>query len=127
MIQVNRRLPIGITLTGVLLLGIFGCEKKEKNELISLNGRVEKVQRITDTSGEITVRFFNEKQNKDMVGTALVTPETRIEKSGQPATFADVQEGLKVNGQVRSFKKDGQREYQAVLIQIESSPAVTAP
>lgn len=127
MIREKRTLPVGMTLAGVLLFGIFGCEKKEKNDLISLNGRVEKIQRITDTSGEITVRFFNEKQNKDMVGTALVTPETRIEKGGQPATFADVQEGLKVNGQVRSFKKDGQREYQAVLIQIESSPAVTAP
>ena len=115
-------------LKNVILLGLLiglagGCGKKDTDELISLKGRVEKVRRTNDTSGEITVRFFNEKQNKELVGSAMVTPETRIEKNGQTASLLDVQEGVQVNGQVRSYKKDGQRMFQAVLIQIDPPQA----
>lgn len=120
--SVRAKLQSVIFLT--LLIGLAGgCGKKDADELISLKGRVEKVRRTTDTSGEITVRFFNEKQNKELVGSAMVTPETRIEKNGQALSLLDVQEGAQVNGQVRSFKKDGQRMFQAVLIQIDSPQA----
>ena len=100
-----------------------GCNKKESDELITMKGRVEKVRRITDTTGELTVRFFSDKQNKDIVGTAQVTPETRIEKNGAPASFQDLQEGMQVNGQVRIQKEDGQRKFNAVRVQIETPKA----
>jgi len=102
---------------------VGGCSKKDSSELITLKGRIEKVRRTTDTTGELTVRFFHEKQNMEIVGTAAVTPETRIERNGGPAPFQDLAEGMQVNGQVRSEKKDGQRTYTAVLIQIETPKA----
>lgn len=102
---------------------LTGCSRKESNELITLKGRVEKVRRTTDSTGEITVRFFSDKQDKEIVGSAFVTSDTRIEKNGGPASFQDLQEGVQVNGQVRSEKADGQRKYQAVLIQIETPKA----
>ncbi len=101
---------------------LSGCNKKESDETISLKGRIEKIRRISDSTGELTVRFFNEKQNKDVVGTASYSAETRIEKNGTPATVMDLQEGVLVNGQVRVQKEDGQRKYKAVLIQIQTPP-----
>ena len=75
----------------------------------------------TETTGEITVRFFSEKQNQEIVGTALVTPQTRIEKGGAAARFLDLQEGMQVQGQVRVEKDGGQRKFTAVHIQIEGT------
>ena len=106
----------------LVLLGLTlipGCSKKESDDLITLRGRVEKVRRTSDSAGELTVRFFSDKQNKEIVGSAFVTPETRIEKNGATASLQDIQDGVQVNGQVRSVKQDGQRRYNAVLIQIE--------
>jgi hypothetical protein len=110
-----------LTLVLMVLTLIPGCSKREPEELITLRGRVEKVRRTSDSAGELTVRFFSDKQNKEIVGLAFVTPETRIEKNGATATFQDIQEGVQVNGQVRSVKQDGQRRFNAVLIQIEAS------
>lgn len=111
---------IGLVL-GVQAMG--GCGKKESEELITLRGKIEKVRRTTETAGELTVRFFSDKQNKEIVGSALVTSETRIEKNGVAASFQDLEEGIQVDGQVRSEKVDGQRVFKAVLIQIETPRA----
>lgn len=116
-----ERMTAGSVAGIVIGLQLFaGCSKKESQELITLKGRVEKVRHTTDSTGELTVRFFSDKQNQEIVGSALVTPETRIEKHGEPASFQDVQEGVQVNGQVRSEKVDGTRVFKAVLIQIET-------
>jgi hypothetical protein len=116
---------IGQTFRLGLLLGVSvllqaGCSKKDSEETITLKGRIEKVRRISDTTGELTVRFFNEKTNKEVIGTALYSPETRIEKNGTPMTVQDLQEGVQVNGQIRSQREGGQRKYKAVVIKIES-------
>ena len=112
-------------LAGIVIgLHLFvGCSKKESDELITLKGRIEKVRRSTDSTGELTVRFFSDKQNKEISGTALITPETRIEKNGGPASFQDLQEGTLVQGQVRVEKDAGLSKFKAVLIQIESPKA----
>jgi hypothetical protein len=108
----------------VIGLPLFaGCSKKESDELITLKGRIEKVRRTTDSAGELSVRFFSEKQNQEIVGTAVVGPETRIEKNGNPASLKDLEEGTLVKGQVRVVKEAGQRKFNAVLIQIESPKA----
>lgn len=108
------RLGLGMILAAVAP----GCSKRD-DETITLKGRIEKVRRISDTSGELTVRFFNEKQNKDIVGTAFYSADTRVEKNGTPVTFQELQEGVHVNGQVRSEREGGQRRYKAVVIKIE--------
>lgn len=112
-----RRLAVG--LIGLTL--IPGCSKDEPDVPISLKGRIEKVSRTTDSTGEVTVRYFNENQNKETVGSALVTPETRIERNGGPVAFKDLEAGMQVNGQVRSVKEGGERKFRAVLIQIETA------
>lgn len=106
-----------------LLLTSPGCREKDKTEILSLKGRIEKIKRTTETTGEITVRFFHEKQNQELVGTAEITPETRIEKNGAPATFQDLQDGSAVKGQVRVEKVAGQRKFTAMLIQLDEKPA----
>lgn len=106
-----------------LLLCAPGCRDKDKTEILNLKGRIEKINRTTDTTGEITVRFFHEKQNQEMVGTAEITSETRIEKNGTPGTFQDLQDGAAVKGQVRVEKVSGQRKFTAVLIQLDEKPA----
>jgi hypothetical protein len=109
--------------SGQILAATMGCAKESPEEIHTLQGRVEKVRRSSDASGEISVRFYSEKNEREIVGTATVTPQTRIERAGQAASLADVQEGVQVKGQVRSIKKDGQRTYEALLIEIESPPA----
>lgn len=106
-----------------VITGLPGCGEKDKTETLNLKGRIEKVKPSTDTTGEITVRFFHEKQNAEMVGTALVTAETKIEKGGVPGSFKDLQEGAAVKGQVRVEKISGQKKFTAVLIQIDDKSA----
>lgn len=120
--HVRKAGPVGIACL-VLLTVLTGCSKKTSDEPIPLKGRIEKIQRTTDSSGVITLRFFNEKQNKEMVGSATYTSETKVEKNGAPATIGDLQEGVQVNGLVRSTRQDGKKVFHAVLIKIESPGA----
>jgi hypothetical protein len=102
---------------------LAGCGKNKSDELITLKGRIEKVRRTSDSTGELTVRYFSEKQNKEIDGVALVTVESHIEKNGVAASFKDLEEGTLVQGQVRVEKEAGVSRFKAVLIQIESPKA----
>ena len=89
------------------LLGLTlstACNKHESDGLITLKAGSKKYAALPDTTGELTVRFFSDKQNQEIVGSAFVTPETRIEKSGAPASLAGPPGRHQVNGQVRSEK-----------------------
>lgn len=115
-------LPLGVasSMLAASLLTACGCNKEEKPlEVISLVGRIEKIKRTTDTTGEITVTFFSEKQRQEITGVAAVTEETEILLDGAAAKLKDLQEGERIRGQVRVEKKGGQKNTVALKIQVE--------
>ncbi|MGH7198685.1 MAG: hypothetical protein ACREH5_08120 [Candidatus Omnitrophota bacterium] len=92
-----------------------GCgEKQQQAEIISLEGKVEKIERTSDTTGKIKVAFFSEKQKQEITGIAQVTKETEIMIDGAAATFKDLREGERIRGEVRVDKK-GEKKVQTVL------------
>lgn len=97
-----------------------GCgEKQPKSEILSLEGKVEKIDRTSDTTGKITVAFFSEKQKQEIVGTAQVTQETEIMIDGAAATLKDLREGERIRGQVRIEKKGGKKVQEVLKIDVE--------
>ena len=105
---------MGIPVLTVLMV-CGGCQKKAPAfEVISLKGKVEKIERRDANSGRITMSYYSEKHGKDMMGEGEVTAETEIMINGAAAKLADVREGDRVRGEVRVEKK-GDRKYQTAI------------
>ena len=102
-----------------LVAALPGCQPKdEPPEVLSVEGRIEDIK-VADNGGEITVAYFNEKQNEEMVGTARVTEQTEIMINGAAAKLADLRNGERVRGDVRVEKRGDQRVLTALKIQAE--------
>ena len=112
--------PRVLILLALLPVLCGGCgEKQPQAEIISLEGKVEKIERTSDTTGKITVAFFSEKQKQEMTGTAQVTKETEIMIDGAAATLKDLREGERVRGEVRGEKKGGKKVQTVLKIHVE--------
>jgi transcription termination factor Rho len=114
--------PLGVasSMLAAALITAGGCNKEEKPiEIMSLEGKIEKIKRTTDTTGEITVTFFSEKQRQEIKGVAAVTEETEILLDGAAARLKDIREGERIRGQVRVEKKGGQKYNVVLKIQVE--------
>lgn len=99
----------------VILVMLVGCsEDKPSVSLLSLKGKIEKIDRTSDRTGTITVQYFNEKQSKEVLGSAIVTADTEIMINGALAKLSDLREGDRIRGKVRVEKKGG-RNTQTVL------------
>ena len=97
-----------------------GCKENEKPiEIITLEGRIEKIKRSTDTTGEITVVFYSEKQRQEITGTATVTEETEILLDGAAAKLKDLLDGERIRGQVRVEKRGEQKTNIVLKIQVD--------
>lgn len=97
-----------------------GCgEKQQPPEILSLEGKVEKIERTTDTTGKITVSFFSEKQKQEMTGTALVSEQTEIMIDGAIAKLKDLREGERIRGEVRVEKKEGKKVQNVLKINVD--------
>lgn len=113
--SMERHHPLVLIFLALLAVVGDGCAEKQKQaEIISLEGKVEKIERTSDTTGKITVVFFSEKQKQEMTGTAEVTKETEIMIDGAAATLKDLRDGDRVRGEVRVEKKGG-KKFQSVL------------
>jgi len=114
-ISMERHRPRVLILMALLPVLGGGCgEKQQQAEIISLEGKIEKIERTSDTKGKITVVFFSEKQKQEMTGTAEVTKETEIMIDGAAAILKDLHDGDQLRGEVRVEKK-GDKKVQSVL------------
>lgn len=111
-----------IVVAGSVLLS--GCAEKESApELVTLEGKVEKIERTSDRTGTITVRYYSDKHKQELSGSGNVTEETEILINGVAAGLADLKEGDHVRGDVRIEKKGGSRTQTAVRIRVERAQA----
>ena len=118
--SLKRRRYGGLTLSAFFLVVPSGCGGKEPQpEIVSLEGKVEKIERTSDTTGKITVVYFSEKQKQEMTGTGQVTKETEIMIDGAAATLKDLHEGERVRGEVRVEKKGGKKVQTVLKIHVE--------
>ena len=85
----------------------------------SLEGKVDKIVLNRDGTGEITVAYFSEKHNQDVVGTGVVTKKTEIMINGVVATLKDIREGERVRGEVRLEKKGGKKVQTVLKINVD--------
>jgi len=113
----HGRVQVLLTLLPVLCVGCG--EKQQQAEIFSLEGKVEKIERSSDTTGKITVAYFSEKQKQEITGTAQVTKETEIMIDGAAATLKDLRDGERVRGEVRVEKKGGKRVQTVLKIHVE--------
>jgi len=111
---------IGLSLLAAWLVSFPGCKEKEPAvDILTLEGKVEKIDMHSDGTGKITVEYYSEKQGQKMLGTGLVTKETEILIDGVASKLADVREGDRVHGEVRIAKRGEQRVQTALKITIE--------
>jgi hypothetical protein len=117
-LEYNR--PRVLSLLASLFVFCGGCgEKEHQAEIISLEGKVEKIERSSDTTGKITVAYYSEKQKQEIAGTAQVTKETEIMIDGAAAILKDLREGERVRGEVRVEKKGGKKVQSVLKIQVD--------
>ncbi len=107
----------------MLMLGLFtasGCrEAKENTEVVTLEGKVEKIELAQGGLGQLTISYHSDKHDQDMVGTGLVTDETEIMINGIVASLADIREGEHIRGEVRVEKKGDDRKQIAMKIHVD--------
>ena len=112
--------PMVLILLALLPILGGGCgEKQQQAEIISLQGKIEKIERTSDTMGKITVVYVSEKQKQEMTGTAQVTKETEIMIDGVAAILKDLRDGDRVRGEVRVEKKGGKKVQSVLKIQVD--------
>jgi hypothetical protein len=108
----------------VLFLACPSCREEKPNfEIISLDGKIEKIDRASDETGEITVSYYSEKQKAEVVGVGLVSKSTEIMINGAIAALKDIREGERVRGEVRVEKKGGERVQTVLKIYVTRATA----
>lgn len=99
-----------------------------QSEVVTLEGRIEKIERQSGTSGKITVVYYSEKQKQEVAGTAQVVEETEIMIDGTAATLKDLRDGDRVRGEVRVDKVPGRKTQTIVKIDANrSEPSSATP
>ncbi len=102
------------------LLTSGGCRRNEPGfEVLSLQGKIEKLDVNSDETGEITLLYYSEKQGQDIIGAGLVTRETEIMINGAIAKLSDLREGDRVRGEVRLERKRGEKIQTALKIYVD--------
>ncbi len=107
---------VGGCLFLVAVLTVFpGCRDDDPGfEVISLEGKIEKIELQTDETGKITVLYYSEKNKQEVAGKGLVSKDTEIMINGAAARLSDLRVGERIRGDVRVEKK-GSGGIQTVL------------
>ncbi len=95
----------------ICLMAMPGCRKQDPGfEVVTLDGRIEKIERTSDDTGKITVSYYSKKQEQEITGTGAVTENTEIMINGAIATLRDLREGERIRGEVRIEGKGDRKE-----------------
>lgn len=104
----------------VFLVVCSGCRESDPGlEVISLEGKIEKIDSTSDETGEITIVYYSQKQKREVVGTGLVTRETEIMINGAVAKLKHLRPGDRVRGEVRVEKRRGKERQIALKIYVD--------
>lgn len=97
-----------------------GCSKNELAfEIITLEGKIEKIDVTSESSGEISVLYYSEKNKQEMIRSGLVTKETEIMINGAIAKLSDLREGDRIRSEVRVDKKNKKKTPTALKIYVD--------
>ena len=122
-----RHLANGQVLYAVLVCAFVvlpGCSKKEPAfEIVTLEGKIEEIDVTSESSGEITVLYYSEKNKQEMIRSGLVNKETEIMINGAIAKLTDLREGDRIRGEVRVDKKNKQKTPTALKIYVDRATA----
>ncbi len=110
----SKTAVLALVLT-TIALSATGCSKKDDGPMVmTLEGKVERLDLKANGTGELTVLYFSEKRNQDVAGTASITPETEVLIDGVVATAKEIRIGERIRGDVRVDKK-GDKKTQTVV------------
>lgn len=102
------------------VISTAGCREEEAAfAIVSLEGKVEAIDRISDTEGTITVVYYSEKHEQEISGKGRVTASTEIIINGAQAKLADLREGDHVRGEVRVEKQGGKKTQTVFKITVD--------
>lgn len=111
--------------TLVLAMSCGGCREKDPGfEIMTLDGKVDKLEINADGTGSVTVVYYSEKHKREIAGTGIVTKETEIMINGALGKLSDIREGDRVRGEVRIEKKKGVRRQIAVKIIVDRAEPI---
>jgi hypothetical protein len=128
-----RRVAWRSVAAAVLAFGLSaGCAKdSERPEYDQISGVVASIDK---SSGEVTMSYFSEKHQKQVQIRGKLAPEAEILVDGATARLEDVRVGDRVKVRGRVEKKDSDRNWVALNVEIsrrdgDSStlPAGSAP
>lgn len=124
----NRRWkPMVAVLIGVGFGLGTGCKSdKPKIDILQLEGKVEQVKANPDGTGEITIIYFSETHDQEVLGTGEVTKETEITINGVVSPLSAIRVGDRVRGEVRVEKKGREKRQTAIKIYVERAKPVGA-
>lgn len=111
---------MGLVCLSVWLAVFSGCKEKDPGfKFITLDGKIETVERTSDHTGSISVLYYSEKQGQDILGNGMITKDTEIIINGVISTLKDLREGDRVRGEVRIEKRGNQRIQTAIKISVD--------
>ncbi len=97
-----------------------GCSKNEPAfEIVTLEGKIEEIDVTSESSGEITVLYYSEKNKQEMIRSGLVSKETEIMINGAIAKLTDLREGDRIRSEVRVDKKNKKKTPTALKIYVD--------
>ena len=97
-----------------------GCRRNDPGfEVLTLQGKIEKLDVNSDETGEITLLYYSEKHGQEIIGAGLVTRETEIMINGAIAKLSDLREGDRVRGEVRLEEKQSEKIQTALKIYVD--------
>jgi len=123
--SLRNSIAVGLALGAVFAACLaVGCGKD--SELPEYDQIAGKVASIDKSSGEVSMSYHSEKHDKQMELRGMLSPEAEIFINGVTATLDDVHIGDEVKVLGRVEKKDGDRNWVALKVEITRPDEATA-
>jgi hypothetical protein len=119
-------MPVGLVLGAAFAVCLAGgCgEDSELPEYDQISGRVSNIDKA---SGEVAMSYHSEKHQKDMELRGRLAPEAEIFINGVTARLDDVQVGDQVRVLGRVEKRESERNWVALKVEIDRRASATKP